>query len=131
VARTAVEFLDQIRIIQHTAKLIRQADVSFTVGKERWIIEIKLGLEFNSLGAAVLEAMAFKKQESKSKFILLSLYAKARRGDLLNTLKFCDLLNVVDHTFILTRNAEYRQGDIYFENFADNLNGFVDALPKV
>lgn len=108
-----------IRVIE---ELFKRPDISFVHGKVQWVIEIKTGLEWNSLGAAVLEGLAFK-----AKFVLLCLYAKAGRGDLLSALEACGVGHAFDHTFVLSRTAD--TWDVYFDNFAKNLNTFVNELP--
>jgi hypothetical protein len=114
--------------IRVTEELFKRPDITFVHNEIQWVIEIKTGLEWNSLGAAVLEGLAFKAKAPKAKFVLLCLYTKAGRGDLLTTLKACGVGHAFDHAFVLSRTAD--TWDIYFDNFANNLNTFISALPS-
>ena len=58
----------------------KTADLSFRIQGVRWVIEVKSGFEFNSLGAAVLEGVLFRQREPGCRFVLLSLYSKMRAG---------------------------------------------------
>jgi len=108
--------------------LERLSDISFTFQDDRWVIEIKTGLEFNTLGAAVLEALAFRAKTAATRLVLLSLYAKWRSGNLLEVLRTCNLQGTFDEIHILTSNSE--SGDVWYVNWAGNLNKFVAALPE-
>jgi len=107
--------------------LRRTADLSGHVGEERWVIEIKTGMEFNSLGAAVLEALAFRHVEPGARLMLISLYAKNRSGNLLDVLRTCGLESAFDQVHVLTDNAA---GDSWNDVFAERLAKMIEELPK-
>lgn len=126
--RLGADVEDQLPVVQITDQNRHPADIAFTRGKTRWIVEIKTNLDFNSLGAAVLGAMAFRKDNPKTNFMLLCLYHKPKKGDLRQALDYCDLHEMIDSMIVLTRNGD---GDDYYENFADRLNELVDIIEKI
>lgn len=110
-----------------SGELKHSADIGFRYGDTRWVVEIKTGLEFNSLGAAVLGGLAFKAIDPSTRFVLLCLYLKARRGNLCEVLTVCRIEHAIDDVFILSRNGD---GERWYDNFATSLNLFVAAIPR-
>jgi hypothetical protein len=107
--------------------LNKTADISFTVGEEQWIIEIKQNLDFASLASAALQGACYKARHLQHKHMLLCLYSKHIRGDFYEALRVCNLDHAFDHVIVLTKNA--LKGDDWYEDFAIQLNAFVMALP--
>lgn len=107
--------------------LTKTADVSFSVGDEQWIVEIKQNLDFSSLASAALQGACYKARHSEHKHMLLCLYAKQIRGDVMGALSVAGLSHAFDHVFVLTRNK--LEGNEWHEDFAKQLNALVSALP--
>ena len=52
----------------------KQADLAFTWLRERWVIEIKTQLTFDSLAAAALEGNAYLRKKEADRFPIVGLY---------------------------------------------------------
>jgi len=114
-----------VRIIPQVRK---QADLVFSIANTRWVVEIKTAIEFNSLGAAVLEAVALRKVEPNSKYMLVGLYSKDSAGHHAQAvLDHCDMSEVFDFVAILSRNNI--KGDAWNYNFAEGLTTFLERIP--
>lgn len=109
--------------------LSKTADISFRVNGVRWVVEIKCGLEFNSLGAAVLEGVLFRRREPASRLMLLSLYSKmriqpARLRELLDEL---NVGHAFDYIAVLSLNSD--PDAVWWENMASRINELFGTLP--
>lgn len=107
------------------------ADLSFRHGATRWVVELKTGLEFNSLGAAVLGARLFKQQDPEVRFLLLSLYAKSwsmQPGQLLESVRSREL---IDDFIVVSVNqgSGYGATERWHVRFAEGLATLVAQLP--
>jgi len=108
----------------------KAADVSFTTGGARWVLEIKCGLEFNSLGAAVLEGILFHRREPASRFVLLSLYSKmwiepSRLAELLTEI---GLGHAFDAIAVLILNCDPEED--WWSNAAVRINELFETIPR-
>jgi hypothetical protein len=107
------------------------ADLSFRHADTRWIVEIKTGLEFNSLGAAVLGARLFKQMEPQARFVLVSLYAKSwsmQPGQLLECVRSPEL---IDDFIVVSVNQgnDYGAWERWHARFADGIRMLTAQLP--
>jgi hypothetical protein len=117
-----------VKYVQIIPYVKKKADLIFSIGMTRWVVEIKTGLEFNSLGAAVLEAVALRKVEPTSKYMLVGLYSKDSAGHHPHeVLAHCGMGRVFDFIAVLSQNRI--KGDSWNYNFAEGLNSFLDRLP--
>lgn len=114
--------------VEVTPGLTKKADVSFSIGNEQWIVEIKQNLDFSSLASAALQGACYKARHGEHKHMLLSLYSKQIRGDVCSALRVCKLDHAFDHIFVLTKNA--LKGDAWCQDFAEQLNSLIEALPS-
>jgi hypothetical protein len=108
----------------------RAADVSFQASGVTWVIEIKIGLEFNSLGAAVLEALAFRTKRPAARLCLVSLYAKSSKYDEDNVqrvLQNCGVPESFHDVFILLRATDRN----WCASFVDRTNALLEYLPNL
>jgi hypothetical protein len=107
----------------------KTADLSFIFNSVPYVVEIKTKLEFNSLGAAVLEAMAFKRQHSATHFILIGLYAfDAATFHARTVLENCGASPLIDSLVILSRNQDVKERT-WNSHFAKAVNELISGLP--
>jgi len=114
----------------------KAVDISFTLGKKTWLVEVKTGLEFNSLGAAALEALAFKQADPDCVFVLLALYSKfgARTiayadgssvNHVLHILNICGI-DPFDRVVVLSENAH--SDDEWYAGFVKEMDAFFHEI---
>jgi hypothetical protein len=119
----------------------KHSDVSFTYRKKLWIMELKTGLSFNSLGAAVWEALLFQHYYPDSRFTVLALYdlfpkiedPYAIKKDIAKILKRAGTPLTEDlRLFVLSRPPRFVGHDMkqWVEFFADGVENFVEGLPN-
>lgn len=108
----------------------KTADLSFSVNGIRWVFEIKSGLEFNTLGAAVLEGVLFRLRMPETRFVLLSLYSKMSvpPNQLRDLLAELQVGHAFDHLAILSVNSDVRAG-VWWERMASRINEFFGLVP--
>jgi hypothetical protein len=107
----------------------KTADLSFRMQGVRWVIEVKSGFEFNSLGAAVLEGVLFRQREPGCRFVLLSLYSKMRASpDRLSEL-LTELMvgHAFDHIIVFSLNND--PDEVWWRNMAGRINDFFGLVP--
>lgn len=109
----------------------KTADLSFTTNGVRWVFEVKSGLEFNTLGAAVLEGVLFRLRQDETRFVLLSLYSKMSvpPNRLTGLLVELGVSHAFDHIVILSVNADDLAG-VWWENMAARINDFFGIMPR-
>lgn len=118
-----------------TAPLAEQSktvDLSFDHDGE-WLVEIKFGLEFNSLAAAAMEGLLFKRARPKSKFILISMYSKFGSGGppdevAQGLLRYCGVAGAVGAIHVLSRRE--LNGGAWAQAFVAEVNRLCDELPR-
>lgn len=114
----------------------KRADLSFTYRKKQWIFEIKTGLDFNSLGAAALGALAFLKQRPTPRYVVISLYDRFNTAskpayEAHRTLRnygfpFADELDI----YVVSRPYLGRPDlDVWCAEFANGIETLVYGLP--
>jgi hypothetical protein len=108
---------------------MKKADLSFDVRGMRWVFEVKSGLEFNSLGAAVLEGILFRHRDPNCRFVILSLYSKMRTSPdrLRELLAELRLSHAFDHIIVLSLNND--PDEVWRENMAKRVNDFFGLVP--
>jgi hypothetical protein len=108
----------------------KKADFSFRVAGVHWVVEVKSGLEFNSLGAALLEGVLFQHREPDCRFVLLSLYSKmkATPDQLVKLLTDLGLGHGFYHIVVFTLNSEEKSG-AWWKNAARRINDFFCLVP--
>src|SRR5207244_349137 len=104
----------------------KTADLSFWIRGQHWIVEGKSGLEFNSLGAAALEGLAFKAKEPSAIFVLVSLYAKMQSCHARPILHRCGIPHAIDQVFALSDNSSVA----WSSEFVERVNAFFSFLPQ-
>jgi len=109
----------------------KQCDISFVCEQTLWIVEVKTNLDFNSLGAAVLEAMLFKHKMPDCKTMLISLYEKNINGDLVKCLSSLFGKPVFDSIHLLSSNRLDDKVDLWHEHWIMNINSMVRMLETI
>jgi hypothetical protein len=106
----------------------KTADFSFLVAGVRWVVEVKCGLEFNSLGAALLEGLLFRCREPDCRFVLLSLYSKtgAAPDRLEALLRDLGVGHAFDHIAVFTLNSD--KDEEWWKNAASRISDFFDLV---
>jgi hypothetical protein len=110
----------------------KTTDVSFVYRRRQWAFEIKLGLEFNSLGAATLEAMAVKQKRESTRFVLLAAYSKFPRDrdptdHAWGVLQDCGASSAFHSIFVLSR--PHLRFPEWEADFVNRLDHFLAKLP--
>ncbi|WP_141592258.1 hypothetical protein [Myxococcus sp. AB056] len=119
----------------------KHSDVSFVYRKKLWIMELKTGLSFNSLGAAVWEALLFRSRYPDSRFTILALYdlfpkiedPYAIKKDIAKILRRAGTPLTEDlRLFVLSRPPRFVGHDMeqWIDFFADGVESFVEGLPN-
>ena len=109
--------------------IAKTADLSFRVRGVPWVIEIKSGFEFNSLGAAVLEGVLFRHRDPGGRFVLLSLYSKMKAAPerLEALLTELGVGHAFDHIAVFTLNSD--PDEVWWKNAARRINDFFGHVP--
>lgn len=103
------------------------ADLGFHHRGLQWIAEIKTNLDFNSLGAATLEALLFRKKIPNCRFVLISLYLKDKASKhAMAILDECGLGDAFDGVFVLTDNSV--DDDQWCADFVRRVNAMWDSF---
>jgi hypothetical protein len=121
----------------HAARILlgerpKSVDLSFSHRRRSWLVEIKFGLEFNSLAAAALEGRAFKRSDPSSRFLLLAAYskfdgAKAPAQVAASILRDCGVKDAIDRIHVLSRRDLL--GWRWAEHFVSSVNQLCRTLP--
>lgn len=108
----------------------KQVDLTFECRGE-WNVEVKVGLEFNTLAAAAVEGLVFRRARSRSKFLVVSMYSKfpgdpssSARG----ILKHLGLSHTVSGIHVLT-NRDLEEMGAWSAFFAGAVNKLCESLP--
>lgn len=101
------------------------------IEQTQWIVEVKTNLDFNSLGAAVLEAMLFKLKIPTCKTMLISLYEKNINGDLIKCLSSLFGKPVFDSIHLMSSNRLDDQVDLWHEHWITNNNSMVKMVETI
>ncbi|MBA4191183.1 MAG: hypothetical protein C0467_24650 [Planctomycetaceae bacterium] len=114
--------------VELVPSLAKTADLSFRVRGIPWVIEVKSGLEFNSLGAAVLEGVLFRHRRPGGQFVLLSLYSKmkATPDQLEALLMELGVGHAFDHIAVFSLNSVT---DDWWRDTARRINEFFGLVP--
>jgi hypothetical protein len=115
------------------------ADITFRHRERLWVVEIKTGAEFNSIGAAQLGALAYKALNEPVRFVLLSLYSKLDpmnvphdpANEVRHVLRCCDAGGAIDHVHVLSRPVWKRMSlDSWCSETAIGVSRLCRRLPK-